>query len=212
MATADNFVKNMNNIIEDGTDKNVSFVKFDFEKRVKLLATDGNVVEKSASDCLNLFERLQNSEIPKRIKSTIKSFKQFIKDCDRVSKNQYNNAEDRKAEKDNYKTRKKYNKETLKNVKAAGTVLIKAYNQLVRDYRELANHILKDERALMKAYKKTGDKRIKALGKLQDRRNDYSDNVRGFKTHRDKPEKNGKDNTAYLDPVTLDDDAGTVIS
>jgi hypothetical protein len=211
LSTTDSFVNTLNKICESDGDY-VGIDSSSFSKNTKILGYDSEVVNMSAEDLLAMFEKLVESEVPKRIKTAIKEFKQFIKECDKASKRHSQEYEDAKKGKKAHKRNKAMNAETMKNCKAKGTAIIKAYSQLIRDFRTVANHVLKDERALQSAYTKhakaTGKAnkaRTKALTKLQQSRDDYDDNLNGYKTHGQRPNKNNPKNDVpakfhYNDP------------
>lgn len=196
IGTTESFIKALEAFSE--SDDNYFGVETnEFDKSMKSLSTDPAVVKMTAEELLEMFKDLQDSDIPKRIKASIKDFKQFIKYCDKAVKNKRSEYEDAKEGKKRYKATKKLNSEAMRNVKNKGAFIIKAYSQLVREFRAVANRVLKDERALQKAYVKRGKSNEKtnkaynkAMTKLGISRDDDSDRINGYKTKKDKPNNN----------------------
>lgn len=136
----------------------------DLSNLKKITESKENVVM-TTDELLVIFKKLDSAEVGKQIKGAIKKAKEIVKQCEDQRK------KDAKTY-DKWKDRREFNKElhgdnknTLKEIKERGAAIIKAYSQTIRDYRNLANKILKQENIYSKASKvynkKTGQQRMK---------------------------------------------------
>lgn len=148
------------------------------------------VVEMSSEEVLALLEKSQSKDVSAKLKETVKLYKEIAKICDKniksYAKDKYDDRRDRSAFKKDERT---WNKEELATVKKYASAIIKAYSQLMRDFRTLANRILKDETAVTKATEKRAKAREKANNKYNKQmkkalnlQNDINDQNAGIET------------------------------
>ena len=148
------------------------------------------VVEMSSEEVLALLEKSQSKDVSAKLKETVKLYKEIAKICDKniksYAKDNYDDRRDRSVFKKNERT---WNKEELATVKKYASAIIKAYSQLMRDFRTLANRILKSEVAVTKATEKRAKARQKAdetynnqMRKALNSQNDTNDQNAGIKT------------------------------
>lgn len=131
---------------------------------LKKITESKETVVMTTDELLVIFKKLDSAEVTKQIKGAIKKAKEIVKQCEDQRK------KDAKTY-DKWKDRREFNKElhgnnknALKEIKERGAAIIKAYSQTIRDYRTLANKILKQENIYSKAEKaynkKTGNQRM----------------------------------------------------
>lgn len=139
-----------------------------YSSAVKGEANMKHTVMVEAKELLQTFKDLQGADITGRIKRILKSVKEIqkqasanIKQANKNDKELIKSTDDkterkdlRNQIKDATKETKKINSESLKAIKETAKIIIKAYSQQIRDYRTIANMVLKDEKVLNKARNK----------------------------------------------------------
>ena len=130
------------------------------------------------------------ADVTGKVKDLVKKYKQSLKDVDKAFKDEIKAAEDkdkRKDFKDRYKKRVKMDKEDLKNIKDRAKDIVSAYAQLIREFRTVANHVVKVETANMKMY----TRRAKANEKADKQFNDDQKKIDKMINGKSKKMKNG---------------------
>jgi hypothetical protein len=131
---------------------------------LKKITESKETVVMTTDELLVIFKKLDSADVTKQIKGAIKKAKEIVKQCEDQRKKDAKTL-------DKWKDRREFNKEVhgdnknaLKEIKERGAAIIKAYSQTIRDYRTLANKILKQENVYSKASKaynkKTGKQRM----------------------------------------------------
>lgn len=118
----------------------------------------------STSELIEIFERLASDDSKHEIKAAIKKVKDIQKLCDKQSKTYASNMDDKDARKKYKEENKAFNQETMKTIKEDAKAIVSAYSELIREYRSLANKVLKEDKAAYKADKKYHEKRGLAFG------------------------------------------------
>ena len=164
-------LKNTNQFLEDIDDLAVrvspgwtkTIEDPELSKLKEITVSKENVIM-TTDELLVIFKKLDSAEVSKQIKGAIKKAKEIVKQCEDQRKKDAKSI-------DKWKDRREFNKElhansknALKEIKERGAAIIKAYSQTIRDYRTLANQILKKENVYSKAEKaynkKTGKLRM----------------------------------------------------
>lgn len=128
------------------------------ETRYELKA---NMIEISTADLREELIRWTNDDVKKRLSNAMKAYKSLIKYLDADDKSRLDKkASSYKDDKRAYKIQEALNKQALRLVKETGKALTKAWANCLRDTRQVANKILKQEKekfnATYKASKKNG--------------------------------------------------------
>ena len=134
-------------------DRQESFIKHELLNKPNMKA---NV---SSAELVDILEELVGADVTGKVKDLVKKYKQSLKDADKAFKDEVKATEDkdkRKDFKDRYKKRVKMDKEDLKNIKDRAKDIVSAYAQLIREFRTVANHVVKVETANMKMYNRRG--------------------------------------------------------
>lgn len=140
-------------------DRQESFIKHELIDRPNMK------VDVSSEELVGILEELIGANVTGKVKDLVKKYKQSLKDIDKVFKDEIKDLEDkdqRKAAKDLYKKRAKLDKEDLKNIKDRAKDIVSAYAQLIREFRTVANHVVKAETVNMKMYNDRAEAREKA--------------------------------------------------
>jgi hypothetical protein len=164
-------LKNTNNFLKD-IDDMATRVSPGFTNAIedpglsnlKKITESKETVVMTTDELLVIFKKLDSADVTKQIKGAIKKAKEIVKQCEDQRKKDAKTL-------DKWKDRREFNKEVhgdnknaLKEIKERGAAIIKAYSQTIRDYRTLANKILKQENVYSKASKaynkKTGKQRM----------------------------------------------------
>lgn len=129
------------------------------ETRYELKA---NMIEISTADLREELIRWTNDDVKKRLSNAMKAYKSLIKYLDADDKSRLDKKSDSyKDDKRAYKIQEGQDKQTLRLVKETGKALTKAWANCLRDTRQVANKILKQEKekfnATYKASKKHGN-------------------------------------------------------
>jgi hypothetical protein len=130
-------------------DRQESFIKHELLNKPNMKA------DVSSAELVGILEELVGADVTGKVKDLVKKYKQSLKDVDKAFKDEIKAVEDkdeRKDFKDSYKKRVKMDKEDLKNIKDRAKDIVSAYAQLIREFRTVANHVVKVETANMKMY------------------------------------------------------------
>lgn len=121
-------------------------------------STDSETV--TTAELITIFEKLVSDDSKNEIKNAIKKVKEIQKVCDKQAKKYASNMSDKEARKEYKNDATKYNANTMKAIKESAKTLVSAYSNVIREYRSLANKVLKIDKAAYKAdakfAKKTG--------------------------------------------------------
>jgi hypothetical protein len=152
-------------------------------------------VDVSSEELVGILEELVGADVTGKVKELVKKYKKFIKDLEKASKDEIKAAEDkdqRKALNDKYKEYHKSWKGSLKNIKDRAKDIVSAYAQLIREFRTVANHVVKAETANMKMY----SRRAKARSDADERFNKDQERLNDIMYGKQKKMKNGKEEDA----------------
>lgn len=170
-SAVDVVLKNTNNFLKDIDDLAVrvspgytNTIEDPELSNLEKITESKETVVMTTDELLVIFKKLDSAEVGKQIKGAIKKAKEIVKQCEDQRKKDAKSI-------DKWKDRREFNKElhgnnknALKEIKERGALIIKAYSQTIRDYRALANKILKQENVYSKAAKaynkRTGKQRM----------------------------------------------------
>lgn len=117
----------------------------------------------TTAELIQIFEELDSADTKNEIKAAIKKVKEVKATCDKQAKKFASGTKDKDVKKE-YKGDREFSQETLKLIKETSKSLITAYANMIREYRALANKVLKVDKAAYKADKKYHDKLGLAFG------------------------------------------------
>lgn len=166
-------------------DRQESFIKHELLNKPNMKA------DVSSAELVGILEELVGADVTGKVKDLVKKYKQSLKDIDKAFKDEVKAVEDkdqRKAAKDRYKKRVKMDKEDLKNIKDRAKDIVSAYAQLIREFRTVANHVVKVETVNMKMYNRRAKARSDADEQFNKDRKKISSMIDG------KPKKMKKGN------------------
>lgn len=163
--------------------------------KLKEITESKEKVVMTTDELLKIFKKLDGAEVPKQIKEAIKKAKEIVKQCEDQRKKDAKTYDKWKERREFNKDLHGANKNILKEIKERGAAIVKAYSQTIRDYRNLANQILKKENVYSKAEKAYNKKIGKT--KMQDDSLVPGENLSGEKAERDWQNEPKLSNSAY---------------